>query len=281
MGHEKSLLDTINERLQAEDFELPVYSPIAARVQALAGNPNTDLEQLEKVLLHDATLSAEILRLANSSFFAGLNKIETVRAAITRLGFQQIVNLAVVCAQREQFRSDDRELAGWIGQLWRHSLACAVAGKWIAERCGYRERGGEVFLAGLFHDIGKLVLFKAIEDCRRRQLIQAGLPNALLLEIVGALHAEQGALLLERWHLPSQYVDIARRHADPDPDELNPIGLMVRLANLTCLKLGLDLRQESSIVLASTPEAAALDIKEVALAELEIMLEDGVMKLAV
>lgn len=281
MGHEKSLLDTINERLQAEDFELPVYSPIAARVQALAGNPNTDLEQLEKVLLHDATLSAEILRLANSSFFAGLNKIETVRAAITRLGFQQIVNLAVVCAQREQFRSDDRELAGWIGQLWRHSLACAVAGKWIAERCGYRERGGEVFLAGLFHDIGKLVLFKAIEDCRRRQLIQAGLPNALLLEIVGALHAEQGALLLERWHLPPQYVDIARRHADPDPDELNPIGLMVRLANLTCLKLGLDLRQESSIVLASTPEAAALGIKEVALAELEIMLEDGVMKLAV
>jgi type II secretory ATPase GspE/PulE/Tfp pilus assembly ATPase PilB-like protein len=82
-----------------------------------------------KVLLHDATLSAEILRLANSSFFAGLNKIETVRAAITRPGFQRIVNLAVVCAQREQFRPDDRELAGWIGQLWRHSLARAVAGK--------------------------------------------------------------------------------------------------------------------------------------------------------
>jgi|LNFM01.1.fsa_nt_gb putative nucleotidyltransferase with HDIG domain len=281
MGHEKSLLDTISERLQAEDFELPVYSPIAARVQTLASNPNTELEQLEKVLLHDATLSAEILRLANSSFFAGLNKIETVRAAITRLGFQQIVSLAVVCAQREQFRSGDRELAGWIGQLWRHSLACAVAGKWIAERCGYRERASEVFLAGLFHDIGKLVLFKAIEDCRARQLIQAGLPNALLLEIVGALHAEQGALLLERWQLPPLYVDIARQHAAPEPDELNPIGLMVRLANLTCLKLGLDLRHEPSILLASTPEAAALGIKEVALAELEIMLEDGVMKLAV
>lgn len=281
MAQEKSLIDTINERLQADDFVLPVYSPIAARVQALASNPNTDIEQLEKVLLHDPTLSAEILRLANSSFFAGLNKIETVRAAISRLGFQQIVNLAVVCAQREQFRSDDRELAGWIGQLWRHSLACAVAGKWLAERCGYRERAGEVFLAGLFHDIGKLVLFKAIEDCRRLALIQSGLPNALLLEIVGSLHAEQGALLLERWQLPPLYVAIARHHADPDPDELNAIGLMVRLANLTCLKLGLDLRQDGSIILASTPEAAALGIKEVAIAELEIMLEDGVMKLGV
>lgn len=281
MAQEKSLIDTINERLQADDFVLPVYSPIAARVQALAGNPNTDIDQLEKVLLHDPTLSAEILRLANSSFFAGLNKIETVRAAISRLGFQQIVSLAVVCAQRDQFRSDDRELAGWIGQLWRHSLACAVAGKWIAERCGYRERAGEVFLAGLFHDIGKLVLFKAIEDCRRLELIQPGLPNALLLEIVSSLHAEQGALLLERWQLPPLYADIARHHADPDPDELNAIGLMVRLANLTCLKLGLDLRQDESIILASTPEAAALGIKEVAIAELEIMLEDGVMKLGV
>jgi HD-like signal output (HDOD) protein len=92
-----------------------------------------------------------------------------------------------------------------------------------------------VFRAGLFHDIGKLVLFKAIEDRRQRQLIQPGLPNALLLEIVGALHAEQDAQLLERWHLPPLHVDIARHHAEPAPDELNPIGLMVRLANLTCL----------------------------------------------
>ena len=281
MGGERSLIDIINDRLQADDFELPVYSPIAARVQGLASRPETDVGQLEKVLLHDATLSAEILKLANSSFFAGLTKIDTVHAAIVRLGFEQIVSLAVVCAQRAQFRSDDRELAGWIGQLWRHSLACAVAGKWIAERCGYRERANEVFLAGLFHDIGKLVLFKAIEDLRRQQSIPAGVPNALLLEVVGSLHAEQGAQLLERWNLPALYVDIARKHADEAPDELNPIGLMVRLANLTCLKLGLDLRQEPGIVLASTPEAAALGMKDVALAELEIMLEDGVMKLAV
>ena len=95
-------------------------------------------------------------------------------------------------------------------------------------------------------------------------------------ELLSSLHGEQGARLIQQWNLSPLYADVAR-HARTVPigDEANPVHLIVRLVNNACTKLGMNLYQQDGLVLAASSEASALGVKEVVIAELEIMLEDG------
>jgi len=275
-----SLLDIITAELASEDLQLPVYSPVAARVQALALAPDTSPQDLEQVLMQDPTLASQVLRVANSAFYAGLSPVETMRVAVLRLGFDQIVQIAVLCAQKGQFRSRNPQIDALLQRLWQHSVSTALGSRWLAERCGYRNRSGEAFMAGLFHDIGKLLILRVVDDVRAKGAWAHDLPESLLLELLREQHAEQGARLLTRWNLPASYIQVARAHHAPEPDQADPLGLIVRLVNQTCTKLGLNIYPDPGVVLAASPEAAELGIKDVVIAELEIALEDEAAALA-
>lgn len=269
-----SLLDIINAELASDDLRLPVYPAVATRVQQLAARPSTGADALEAVLVQDPALASQILRVANSAFYAGLNPVDTIKLAVLRLGFAHVVNLAVLCSQRGQFTSPHPQVQALMSRLWQHSVGCALGARWLAHRCGYRARADEAFMAGLFHDIGKLLILKVVDDVRQRGEWSQDLPEALLLELLRTQHAEQGAKLIARWNLPAAYATIARTHHDPDPDQADALALIVRLTNQTCTKLGLNLYTTTDVVLAASPEAAALGLKDVVIAELELMLED-------
>lgn len=275
----RSLLETISDHLASDELRLPVYSPVAAELQRIAANDDCSSAQIEEVLLRDMALASQVLRMANSSFYAGLSKAATVNAAIVRLGLNQVVSLAVLCAQREQFHSSDPLIAAHTGKLWRHSVACAFGARWLAHRCGYAEMAAEAFMAGLFHDIGELLLLKIIEQIRSATDPQH-VPEALMMEVVEALHTEQGGRLIEAWNLPESYALVARKHHAPEVESAGVLGLVVRMADRACQKLGLDLNCPTSIVLSACPEAVLLGMTEIALAELEIFLEDEAGPLA-
>lgn len=279
MHEGKSLLETINDHLASDELRLPVYSPVAARLQALATDPDCSIGAIESLLMQDMGLASQLLRIANSSFYAGLSKAATVGAAIQRLGLRQVVDLAILCSQRDQFRSADPLVKGYVDRLWRHSVAAAFGARWIAQRSGFGEQASEVFLAALFHDIGTLLLLKVIEQIRTANGTQH-LPEAVVVEIIDALHAEQGARLLETWQLPEAYALVARHHHSADIESAGSLGVQVRLADLACAKLGYTLCSRPKVVVAASPEAAHLGLSEIALAELEIFLEDEVAPLA-
>ena len=89
-----------------------------------------------------------------------------------------------------------------------------------------------------------------------------------------ALHTQQGYSLMKQWHLPEEYCVIARDHHDKDFDSKNLLLLLVRLSNMACLKLGIGLAKDTSLILSGTEEAHQLNLTEIDLAELEISLED-------
>ncbi len=278
----KSLLERINEHLASDELRLPVYSPVAARLQSLAAKSDTPITQLGHVLQQDMGLASQVLRVANSSFYAGLSKVATVQAAIQRLGVTQVVNLAVMCAQREQFRSKDELIAGYVDRLWRRAVTAAFGAQWIAKRCGSREMAAEAFMAALLHDIGALLLLKVIEQLRAADGGRH-VPEALVIEVIEALHEEQGGRLIEAWRLPESYAQVARAHHGADIQAAGMLGVTVRMADRACDKLGFTLAPKPAadrIVLTAAPEAAALGLSEIAFAELEIYLEDKVAPLA-
>ena len=281
MIQSRSLLDVIGDELARGDLQLPVYPAVAARVQALAASGTAVADEFERLLAHDPAIASQVLRVSNSAFYAGLSSVATIRAAVLRLGLDQLVSIAVLCAQKGQFAAKDPQVNRLMTRLWEHSVAVAFGSRWLAERLGYRTQASECFMAGLFHDIGKLLIMKVLDDLRRRGEWAHELPEPLVHELLASLHAEQGARLITQWNLSPLYAEIARTHEKLGPEETNPVHLIVRLVNHACTKLGLNLYQQEGLVLSASPEASLLGIREVQIAELEIVLEDGMRQLTI
>jgi putative nucleotidyltransferase with HDIG domain len=219
-------------------------------------------------------LVAEVLRAANSPFFRGLVVITTVKDAIVRLGSRQVCELVLIAAERIHYRASDKRLDKLLNTLWKHSVACAVGAQWLARRLNYHGKDNEAFIGGLLHDIGKLFLLKGIDTMQASEKTTFKISYDLSYEVIRSFHAEQGYKLLSQWNLPKIFCEITRDHHNQEFDTGNIPLLLVRLTNQACAKLGLGMTHDPSIVLFSTEESAALRLKEIVVAELEVMLED-------
>jgi HD-like signal output (HDOD) protein len=272
---EMSILDLVNERLQSDDTVLPVFAPVAERVRRLVANPEFEISVLEEIVQEDPGLTSELLRMANSAFFRGLDKVATVRDAVMRLGASRVSELVTLVSQRATFRSRSTTVQHWMTQLWRHAVATSIGSRWLAERSGFGDMAQEAFLAGLLHDVGKLFLLKVIDDLASAGKLPRQLSAKVVLELIDRLHTQQGYLLLRRCEAPDVYCEAARDHHAASFDPTNGVLVSVRIANAACRKLGLGLHHDPTLVLAATPEAQCIGASEVLLAELEVLLEDA------
>jgi HD-like signal output (HDOD) protein len=269
-----SLIEQINEFVKQENFQLPVFNDIAMRILKMARYEDFDIREMSQLIYQDQVLVAEVLKAANSPFFGGLAVISTVRDAIIRLGARQVSELVLIASERIQYCAKDKKLNTLLKKLWKHSVACAIGSQWLARRLSYHEKDNEAFIGGLLHDIGKLFLLRVIDTMQQAKEVEFNISYELSYELISSFHAEQGYKLLTQWNLPEIYCEITRDHESLEFDQENIPLLLVRLTNQACAKLGLGMHHDPSIVLISTPEAAALRAKEIVLAELEVMLED-------
>ena len=273
MGSDSSLLDIIKAQTTSAQMQLPVFPAVAVEIQKLIASENFSLNQASDILCRDQALAGEVLRLANTAFFSGLRRIGSIRDAVMRLGAKQILGCIIAMGQRDCYRSKNKSLNDILQNLWRHASACALGSRWLAEKIGSGSLSQEAFLAGLLHDVGKLLLVKAMETVAGSENIH--LPHPFVVELLDTLHAREGYALMERWNIPETYSLVARDH---HAEEFNPddtILLCVRIVDQTCRKLGIGMNHEPGILPAALPEVHYLRIKEITLAELEVTLEDA------
>jgi HD-like signal output (HDOD) protein len=277
MTAQKSFLDIINERLESDQTRLPAFSHTALQVQREVAKKDPDDRLIEKLVISDQALTAQVLRVANSAFYKGLVKVETVRSAIVRLGLNEVANIVLLVSQESNFRSRSSFLKEIMSQLWRHSVGCALGARWVARECGFTEMVQEVFFAGLLHDVGKVFVLTIIDDLLGDKAFRTTFKpsRALVFDVMSTLHTHHGYSLMQRWNLPEPYCRVARDHHLESFDHKDFLLAMVRLANLACNKIGMGLNPNATQLLASSPEADILGMSEVTLAQLEISLEDA------
>jgi HD-like signal output (HDOD) protein len=220
------------EHILSRVTTLPALPIIVYKLLKLIESPTSTATELSEVVAKDQALTARILRLVNSSFYALCSEVVRVPHAIALLGFTAVRNLALGLGVLDMF-GRERESADFHGDaVWEHTLCCAICARFIAERVGYVPVE-EAFVAGLLHDIGKLVLF---DHCRpefdaalrtaREELVALHQAERLLL---GTDHAEIGGVLAEHWRLPRGLRGPIRgHHAFTADDKLTGI---VYLAN--------------------------------------------------
>jgi len=275
MTTEKPLVELIRERLAGDLSDLPVFHSVAVKLQQMLVSRDFRMEEVIRLISEDQSLAGQVLKVGNSSYYTGLSKVTTIKDAVVRLGAQEIANLVMMATQVEMYRSSNPVLENAMQRLWDHAISCATGAKWLALKTGYPSLATEAFMGGLLHDIGKLAIIKALDEILKTGGTRANVSEILINEILDTMHEDVGQRLMLSWSLPEIYCSIAINHHRPDFDGNDMLLVIVRLANLACRKVGKDLRPYPGVSLFGAPEAQFLGIKEIALAELEIIVEDA------
>lgn len=180
-------------------------------------DPKTSNRLLADILSEDTALTARLLRLANSAYFNFPGKIDTVTQAIMVIGTRQLKEIVLASSIVNAFKDIPNELIN-MESFWRHSIACGVAARVIASL--RREANVEtLFVAGLLHDIGRLVLFKEKAAAMQEALESNQNSDTPLYvaekEVLGFSHSKLGGMLLTEWRLPKRLIDTTTYHHRP------------------------------------------------------------------
>jgi len=275
MTENKSIIELINGYIESNTLNIPVFNTVAVRLQQILAKQDFSVDEVNRLIIADPGLASQVLRMSNSSFYAGLNKVTTVQEAVVRLGASCVANIVMTATQKDIYRSSSPEMNRIMRDLWKHSLCCAIGSKWLAIKANYSVLTEEAFLAGLLHDIGKLYLLKLMEEIIRERKLEIDISPMFIYEVIERLHTVHGPRVMELWNLPETYITVARDHNSSDWNDGNALLAIVRLVNLACKKLGVHSSPDPSLVLVATPEAQFLGLKEITLAELEIVIEDA------
>lgn len=269
-----SIEERINLFLEESNGDLPVFDRTALLVHEEASSGDPDPDKIIALIAQDQILVAEVLKVANSSFFQGIRKVSRIHDAIVRIGLREIVNCVMMAAQRKIYNSRHPFVQQYTTTLWQHSVTCAYGAQWLARHTGYEDLAPEAFIGGLLHDVGKLLVLRALVSVSEKSKNAPKITKIAADEFLDTLHPQTGALLLEKWNLPEQYCVVCRDHHCAQYDKADILLLLIRLANLVCTKIGVGIPQKDDVELLTCPEAGLLGLSDITLAELEIAMED-------
>jgi HD-like signal output (HDOD) protein len=205
---------------------VPTLPDAATRALVIAQDPNCSVRDFSKVIENDPALAASLLKLVNSSYYAGTGKINNLTVAITRLGLRETQNLILAVSVRSVFRWMRKEHQTQRERLWRHSCLTAVLSRQINEKLGLDFKGEE-FAAGIAHDIGRIMIaFGFPDEFSKLCALDQTDENRLLEEevrVLGFTHSQLGAWLATSWNLPTELSESIEFHHEPQaaPDHRN------------------------------------------------------------
>ncbi|MCG6968908.1 MAG: HDOD domain-containing protein [Gammaproteobacteria bacterium] len=208
---------------------------ISIKINEMVDDPKCSAVHIGKVIGKDAALTARLLKIVNSAFYRFPSRVETVSRAITIIGYRELRDLvfaATVSGMFERISTDIIDL----DSFWRHGIYSGILSRLIADNCQVLH-GERLFVAGLMHDIGQLIisyklpkLMRAIMDLSDKEGIALYEAEA---QILGFTHAEVGAELMKAWSFPETQQNVARYHHNPSAakDSILEVNI-VYLANI-------------------------------------------------
>lgn len=207
---------------------------VCLKVNQLAADERTALEQIALVVIRDPNLTARILKLVNSPAYGLTARVDTVTRAVMLLGMGEIQKLVVTLCAVQNFSRLSSAVTN-MNSFWRHAVYAGLAAQALARRARvlHPER---LFVAGILHDIGTLLINHRFPEIAQQTITEAGGNEDALAELeardLGFDHAYLGALMLDSWHLPPALVDAVRSHHQPQRARVAPVeAAIVKVAD--------------------------------------------------
>lgn len=213
---------------------LPALPTVVAHVNEIVESPTASASDINNAIRRDVALSARILKLVNSSFYGFPRKISSITHAVVILGLPTVRNVVLSAFVLDAFSG--KGLPFGHREFWIHSLGVGAAANALAKRRRLAETE-DAFVAGLLHDVGKIVLHQYARADFNDALRIVAERDCLLYdaerEVMATSHAEIGSLLLDTWHLPSHLVESVALHHTPDVATQSPdLTAVVHVADI-------------------------------------------------
>ncbi len=202
----RQFCDELLDDLEHNRLVLPTLPEVALKVRDVVDDPDSSISDLVKIIVSDPALSARLIQVANSPLMRAGRQIESVDAAVGRLGMRIVRDLATSMVMEQMFQATSDVTDHRLRRLWEHSTEVAAICHALAGQFT-RLNPEQALLAGLVHDIGALPILTKAEDFP--ELLQ---DEAALDRIISELHPRIGGAILRSWNFPSELVDSAEQH---------------------------------------------------------------------
>jgi len=227
---------------------LPTLPAVAIEAIRLMEGEPSNFESIAHLLKNDQVLVGRILHYANSSFIGARRKVSSIKQAIAVLGFRTLRSIILSVSIFESFSGKFASRKDALVNFWLHSIGVATTAEALAKRMGFPEPD-EAYVAGLMHDLAKLVIFIQQPEqferlCQELELQGSGsegaaLPLELEKTILGTNHVEFGKVLAEQWAFPESLLRVMWLHHQPVVAAIAPdpshLPALIRFADLLCV----------------------------------------------
>ncbi|GAB4335928.1 MAG: HDOD domain-containing protein [Calditrichia bacterium] len=212
---------------------LPAAPTIIFKIYRLIQDPRSSLSDFERILQNDPALTAQILKIANSPYYGLPRRITNLRLALSLLGIEEIGRVVIGLILQKQLQKSFNTLSFDFNTYWQHSRQTGKLCELLAAEL-IPEQKMELFVCGLLHDLGKLILDRYFPDewteiMARYALTQDNM-EAIEREIVGFDHTQIAAEFLDSWNLPDNIIEPIRCHHNPFTAEKHPKSALVLFA---------------------------------------------------
>ena len=226
------------KRITESIIGLPTLPTVVSKMIDQVDSPRTSAASLARLISADQALTAKVLKLANSAYYGFPREISTVNMAIVVLGFNAVKEMGLSLSVFDVFKKTASAGHFDVTLFWEHSVGCGVASRMLART--YRAPFiGEAFVAGLLHDVGKVIL-KQYFDAEFAEIIKAQKERDLTLEaaeleVIQTSHTQIGAWLADKWNLPKIISESILHHHDPWEAKTQPLFVAcVTLGDYLC-----------------------------------------------
>ncbi|CCQ94628.1 HDIG domain protein [[Clostridium] ultunense Esp] len=223
--------------------DMPVLPGRIHKIIEITEDPDSTIDDLEKEILKDQSLTSKILRLANSAYYGYPRKINTVSQATILLGFQTIKSMALASTVSKMMAGELKGYALEKNDLWTQSQTCAIISRYIAKKIKITNPE-TAYIAGLLRDIGKTILNHYVEKEYNTIVNRVEFSKVSFLEaeeeILGFNHAQIGEKIAEKWNFPKDLVEAIGLHHTPEESTIDPkLVSIVHIADAITMIMGI------------------------------------------
>lgn len=253
---------------------LPTIPTILRKILAIIEDPNVSLQKITDFVSSDPTLTARILKMVNSPVYGFPGRISSVSHAMVILGLNAVKGLLLGVSVFELMQK-------YMTGLWEHSLATAIFSRILATKKGI-DAPEEVSVAGLLHDIGKVIFMIAFKEDYLKVLDQVKTDEKYLFEAerayFGLTHAEVGGIISKRWNFPLKLIEPIMYHHRPQLSEkYQKETSIVHIANILTVARGIGYSAEEFVPSVHNFAWELLNLKEKEIKEIFSEAEEPII----
>jgi len=232
-------VEQLSDEITKEIRSIPKYPEHLIQLENLLHDKDTPFSKVADVIKKDPALTAELLKIVNSAQYYLPQRVNNIQNAVSLIGFRGLKDLLLLFGAQKILSSKYQDL----DQMWEHAFHVASFAYNIAKEYGYAKLADDAYIAGILHDMGKIIVRSAkpkLADTLTQFCEERGIHgNAIENLSLGTSHARIGSLVAQKWNFPENLVIPIAFHHHPflAPDEFIDLVSIVYLANVLVMKL--------------------------------------------